>query len=188
MLDTELTLEQIPEKVPSTLMPLQNLLLRIAERRAFKGREKGSISHCKVCGLPNSKNDERVNGACHTHSRASKEKWLEGIQKIEKDLRTSTLDMLERQEFNAQVVKYAEMLLIARDEHEKYQAETELAREEGLIAPVKRVSAPAAINEHAVMLKIREVLSLLDAKADAEKDPIKLLDYVMGNIRLLQAK
>lgn len=173
MLDTEL-------KAPSpSLTPMRDLVMLMNRN---KGRDAGSISHCKVCGKEGATNHPKVNAKCPTHAKAVEEKWHERIKRIEYLLKSGTLDLVQSGQFNAQLTYIAQQLLKAREEHESYVPEE---KEE----TTTRASAPpAAINEHAVVVKIREVLSLLDAKADAEKDPVRLLDYVMGNIRLLKAK
>jgi len=173
-----------------TLTPMTNLIRLLNPR---KGREKGSVSRCNVCGLEDARNDQKLNDPRTAHGYAHTEKLTKRAEHLEKLLNasgTSLLDLAQREQFNAEAALIASKIMAARKEHEKWQAEAPARAEAAARAGGKPVTvakaAPVHVNEHAVTVLAREILALMGAKADAERDPVKLLGYVKGNIMLLQ--
>jgi hypothetical protein len=163
---------------PRPLTPLANLSTIL---NRGKGREKGSMSRCSVCGKEDSRSDKRVDAKCPIHKRVHEEKLVERAAKLDKILLGGVIGLDERKDFNAQAEWIAQQILAARQEHEMYVPDE---KEEGAHTP----KLPALkYEDSAVGAILRECLDMLGAKANAESNPETLAEYVRGNLRLLLA-
>lgn len=168
-----------PAKAP-VLTP-HSVLLSVLRRNA-PGREKGSVSVCSVCGKEHSRNDKRVNEKCPTHKRAYEGKYNERLALLEKALKSDLIDFAQRGQFNAEVQVISNDLYIARKEHDAYVPEEKPADPKG------KAPATVKIDEPAVCAGLREILHMVGGKADAERDPMKLITYIKGNLALVLKK
>ena len=167
---------------PPVLTPM-TVLLDVLNRGKKRGREEGSISTCAVCGKEHARNDKRLNTDKYpSHKLAHEGKYVERLARLNMILNGNLVDMVTRGVYNAEEDAIKRVLFMARKEHDSYVPEEK--PEQTSKATVKQ--GVTHINEHAVTTAIREILAMMGAKADAEKDPVKLLGYVKGNISLLQ--
>lgn len=174
---------------PIALTPMVNLTNLL--RRGGKGRAPGSVSRCNVCGLEDARNDQKLNDPRTAHGYAHAEKLTARAEKLEQLLNATgvhLLDLNTRKSYNAEAEYIAGKIMEARKEHEKWQAEAPARAEAAAKAKgqTSTASAPVKVNEHAVTVGLREILAMMGARADAEKDPVKLITYIKGNISLLQ--
>jgi hypothetical protein len=165
-----------------SLTPIHNLTLML-RKKAVKGREKGSVGRCSICGLEEAANSKGVNDRSVTHAYVAAEKLVERAEKINKLLLMGGTVVGETEQFNGQLTWIAQTIMKARAEHEAYNALPQ--EEKGAPKTATKVNAPVYVDEHALTIGIRELLTMMGSKADTEKDPAKLLVYVKGNITLL---
>ncbi len=168
-----------PTQGPVQLTP-ETVLISLL-RRGSKGREKGSVSSCNVCGKTDSRNHSALNEKCPTHAKAAAGKWTKKIEQLE-TLLNREIPFVDRNDYNAQLKWYSDQLLIARHEHESYEpTEKEVATKPA----VRSIHTDEPKDASALGSALRECLALMGARADGEKDPMMLVSYIKGNINML---
>lgn len=165
---------------PPTLTPTS--VLQAMLRRA-NGRLPGNKSVCGVCGKEDSRNAKSINDKCPTHKEVHEGKYVEQVERINKLLGLDSTSIDQRKHFNAQIEWYSGRILLARQEHEKYVPDPKEEQVTG--KQVATGGKVVAYKDSEVGAVLRECLTLLGAKASAEYDPVKLAQYVKGNITLM---
>jgi hypothetical protein len=95
-----------------------------------KGRAKGAISNCKICGRAASRDSGKVNEASPNHLAAKRKDLPTQVKKVEHILLMNEegkqkLDFIKRKQFQKWLENAKQVLAVARTEHDAYAVEQE---------------------------------------------------------------
>lgn len=146
----------------ATKIDFDSAMLDAALKRTPKGRVKGTVSKCVVCGKDESRNSKAVNDASPNHALVLNEKYHEKARDIEKRLQDKSTDLTARGVLVKAAEEIGKLIKAARAEHDQYNETAELENKQQSVSDKRKLIelAQTLAGKMGVKLVLRHIVKV----------------------------